>query len=201
MFRQFLGSYQEDTRFTLSQELTLFFPLLQRLRNKEIELRDVAPAKHKIISSLLTDFDEAINHFNAEKACVDHDSEVKAILNLVNTLKAICAKVANSNIDTNKLLVIRNNRRQNVKDSVQYGPEGVAWGLALFAPLTFAGGLALIAGTRMSANLVSKATGLDDTRPDSARLVSSLFNTLNEIKTALVAELERNSMPSLKRSC
>lgn len=183
------------TRFEITEAFKQPVIILNKLRDKQNELKESAEAKgpgsidyrkHLVVADLMQRIDKTINEFNESKFTTNADETIH-IIKTSRKISEIISAVRKTEEKT--LMTTRNNQRENISNAVYYGAFGT----------TFIAGSALSIGTLGKlaslfyiAPTVSKsiheATGLNDLSPTSARLLNELTIVLNHINANLTKQ-------------
>lgn len=188
MRSNFFRSNHTQTPIEKFPELEKILKLIKKLRNKEKELKagssttgthSLEQQKLDIISPLLEKMDHVINQFN-EKII---DDPQKELATLASTVHQLLFHVGNTyRLDDSTLRLPRNKKRE-IASQVVYGGTYLATvttGTALFpTPIGAAASLAYIAP--ITTQKVGELSGLNDTTPESMRIISQLYKNLSEI--------------------
>lgn len=203
MFSFFKSSSQPDpstlSRFESCLELQPIFIIINKLRDKEVALRESGSEKHTVIAYLLSELDKSINLFNAIN--VDdyskHSDHIPDMLELIKNLQGTTSQVIN--VDRDTLAIKRNSNRELAQVATYIGPEILACGVVMFGLVTGPAGLLLISGAFLSSAALGHVTGIDSNAADSVRLIDELQDTL-ECKRESLESLSVNYVSSLRHS-
>lgn len=186
----FFQSEKKLSRFESCLEFQPLLPILTRLRNKEIELRE-STSKHTIVSYLLTELDKSIDHFNKTEPNSNHYDEMADLLELTEDLQHAISQVMERNID--ELSVPRNSNKEMANLCVTMGP-GITLGMAVMAGLiTGPLGMLAVAGGFLGGVVLSSATGLTNPTPDTVQILGEFEKMLNRIHESLLSISENYS--------
>ena len=169
-------------------ELEKILKLIRKLSKKEQELKSSAETngphsldqqKLDIVSPLLDQMNQAINQFNEKKI----ENPQKELAALAGTVHKLFLLVSNTyRLDDNILMLPRNKRRE-IASQVVYSGTFIATATTstvLFpTPLGAVASLAYVAP--MTTQKVGEISGLNDTTPESMRIVNQLYKHLSEL--------------------
>ena len=193
---------QKQYRFDHCQELKKILPLLNILREKEIELKNAANSngsesidfkKHIVVAEFLTHIDKKINVFNNTPPHSNRGDETKDILMFVRDLLVKVEETLKK--DGEILNTPRNNQRLYANNVMIYGSSLIGvLGCAMAGSLTVIGMFTAVCGGRLMSNIIRYQTGLSDLTPKSMRIVLDLATMLMEVGKNLMEDLSRNEI-------
>ncbi len=175
-------------RFESSELLRQPYNIVSKLRDKEHELKKAAllngsesddQKKYDVISCLMKDLESLIAEFNDEKIESTTD-EIANTIKLVQKMSQIVDKTKHDHI--NILMISRNHTREDMKQTVYWGSFALSFLASTQLSLTTLGKAVFLIGlSPQISEQITKMTGLDDTTPESFRLVCYFSKLLHEM--------------------
>ncbi len=188
-----LWSKEHLTKFEKSELLKQPCLMIKKLKAKELELKKIAEQtgqdsndykKYQVISSIMSSLNREINGFN-EKKPTSPLQEVAAVVELIKKMYEIIEKGRKEHAET--LMISRNNLRKNMNNIVYFGTMAGTLAITPSLSLTYLGQIVFLAGisTQVSSK-VTEAVGLDDTSPESFRLICHFSILLHHMLSSFI---------------
>lgn len=201
MFSFFLEEKALPTKIEKHPELKQILTSLQKLRDKEKELKKAADKngagssdyrKHLVISQLVTELNAKIDQFNSAPHSDSDDDAIELVKGLATTIKGIRTTYEPT------LTVFRDNHRKVADDIVNYGTKGAALAVSTALSLPSLLTLGAIFYTAPCArDKIKRETGLDDVRTRSLIIMDEFYDILINIGHNLGLKIGWNSaLPS-----